>query len=336
MARPVVLVFGADAGLVRERVEKSSKLRSIILTTHSRWCGWKATTCRAMPAGWWTRPTRSRCSAESGRFGESRRPQLSRFGRGVAGIPPEDCRVIIEAGDLRRTAPLRACASAQIRGGDPLLSRRRPGSPAIDQEMRAPDVDHAGRPRRAAAAPGWGPPGLPQRDPQVDAYAHGKDQSSWQTSCGGIRRLRVRIDVIGRRFAGRIRATPTANSPKPEPTAPRRAHSCRHSMRQLSSLHKMRSRSSKAEARSGNASHQPAIHFSRKPLVDTALQVWTAERFTRVMQQIAEAALEVRRQPISPTPSRIARCFRLPARSGGNINAPLSSPADPCGVRRQS
>ena len=42
---------------------------------------------------------------------------------------------------------------------------------------------------------------------------------------------------------------------------------------------------------------QPAINFRRKPLFEAALKAWTAERLTRVMQQIAEAALEVRRQP---------------------------------------
>jgi len=44
-------------------------------------------------------------------------------------------------------------------------------------------------------------------------------------------------------------------------------------------------------------SSQPPIHFRRKPLLEGALKAWTAERLMRVMSQLAEAALEVRRQP---------------------------------------
>jgi len=68
-------------------------------------------------------------------------------------------------------------------------------------------------------------------------------------------------------------------------------------MRQLSALHKMR-----LAVEAGRSmtqvieSAQPAIHFRRKPLVEAALQAWTAERLLRVMTQLAEAALEVRRQ----------------------------------------
>jgi len=69
-------------------------------------------------------------------------------------------------------------------------------------------------------------------------------------------------------------------------------------MRQLSSLHKMRLSVEEGKG-IGQVieSVQPAIHFRRKPLFEAALKAWTAERLTRVMQQIAEAALEVRRQP---------------------------------------
>ena len=41
----------------------------------------------------------------------------------------------------------------------------------------------------------------------------------------------------------------------------------------------------------------PPVHFSRKAAVEAALKAWTASRLARVMQQVAEAQLESRRQP---------------------------------------
>jgi DNA polymerase III subunit delta len=69
-------------------------------------------------------------------------------------------------------------------------------------------------------------------------------------------------------------------------------------MRQLSSLHKMRL--AVEEGRSVGQvveSAQPPVHFRRKPSLEAALRAWTAERLVRAMNQLAEAALEVRRQP---------------------------------------
>src|SRR5262249_13746770 len=42
---------------------------------------------------------------------------------------------------------------------------------------------------------------------------------------------------------------------------------------------------------------QPFVHFSRKAAVETALRNWTSARLERAMTQLAEAALETRKQP---------------------------------------
>ena len=41
---------------------------------------------------------------------------------------------------------------------------------------------------------------------------------------------------------------------------------------------------------------QPFVHFSRKAAVEAALKTWTSARLERAMAELAEAALEARRQ----------------------------------------
>jgi DNA polymerase-3 subunit delta len=41
----------------------------------------------------------------------------------------------------------------------------------------------------------------------------------------------------------------------------------------------------------------PPLHFRRKSSVEAALAAWTAPRLLRAMEQLAEAALNVRRTP---------------------------------------
>ena len=59
----------------------------------------------------------------------------------------------------------------------------------------------------------------------------------------------------------------------------------------------MRLRSRRAEASVRWSNGAAADSFPPKAVIETALRAWTAERLARVMAQIAEAALEVRRQP---------------------------------------
>ena len=40
----------------------------------------------------------------------------------------------------------------------------------------------------------------------------------------------------------------------------------------------------------------PAIHFSRKTLVQTALSIWSTKRLERIIGQLGDTALEVRQR----------------------------------------
>ena len=68
-------------------------------------------------------------------------------------------------------------------------------------------------------------------------------------------------------------------------------------LRQVAQLHKARlaveDGASVGEAAGGI---QPFVHFSRKAAVEAALRTWTSARLERAMAQLADAALEARRQ----------------------------------------
>jgi DNA polymerase-3 subunit delta len=70
-----------------------------------------------------------------------------------------------------------------------------------------------------------------------------------------------------------------------------------YALRQAMQLHKMRIGVDAGSSVSETVeSVFPKVHFSRKPLVETALKTWTTARLERVMAQLAAAALETRLQ----------------------------------------
>jgi DNA polymerase-3 subunit delta len=68
-------------------------------------------------------------------------------------------------------------------------------------------------------------------------------------------------------------------------------------LRQVAQLHKARLAVEEGVA-IGDAVQgiQPFVHFSRKAAVEAALKTWTSARLERAMAELAEAALEARRQ----------------------------------------
>ena len=114
--RPIILLYGPDAGLVRERAEALLGFRGR-RSQRSLLAG-EARRRRAL------RPNRRRLVDEA--IGDSavRRPardprpcRLAQFASGVdtlARSPVKDCRIVIEAGELRPESPLRkACERAK-------------------------------------------------------------------------------------------------------------------------------------------------------------------------------------------------------------------------------
>jgi DNA polymerase III subunit delta len=302
-ARPVVLIFGADAGLVRERAEKIVK----------------ASVDNPDDPFSLVRLEGDDLSSDAGRlvdeantiplFGGRRAVWVKAGGRNIApaveallASPPVDCRVVIEAGDLRRGAPLRnLCERARSAVAIPCyVDGEREIARLIDEEMQAASLSIASD-ARAALLPLLGGDRQASRNEirKLALYAHGKEQVELEDVIAVVSEASAQAldGITDAMFAGRIpEAEREFAKARAAGTAPGAIMSA--AMRQLSSLHKMRL--SIEEGRSVGPvveSVQPAIHFRRKPMFEAALKAWTAERLVRVMNQLAEAALEVRRQP---------------------------------------
>ena len=134
-AQPVVLVYGADAGLVRERAEALVRASVDDLNDPFSLVRLEGDSLASEP---------SRLVEEANTiplFGGRRAVWVKAGARNFApaveillGAAPKECRVVIEAGELRKNAPLRA----HVREGEErrrarLLSRQREGSAAADR-----------------------------------------------------------------------------------------------------------------------------------------------------------------------------------------------------------
>src|SRR5690242_6554718 len=139
-ARPVVLVFGPDAGLVRERAERLINASVDDPRDPFALVRLEGDVLASEP---------SRLVEEAHTvplFGGRRAVWVKAGGRNfvaavetVIASPPTDCRIVIEAGDLRRTAPLRAvCEKAACAATIACyVDNERDLGRLVDDEMRA-------------------------------------------------------------------------------------------------------------------------------------------------------------------------------------------------------
>src|SRR5580692_11707748 len=139
-ARPVVLVFGPDAGLVSERVNALIKASVDDVNDPFALARLEAEDLAAEP---------SRLVEEAQTmplFGGRRAVWVKAGSRNIApaveavlALRSGECRVVIEAGDLRRNAPLRmGCERAKTPAAPPCQpDDERARARLIDDEMRA-------------------------------------------------------------------------------------------------------------------------------------------------------------------------------------------------------
>src|ERR1700734_1471447 len=142
-ARPVVLVFGPDAGLVSERVNALVKASVDDVNDPFALARLEAEDLGAEP---------SRLVEEAQTiplFGGRRAVWVKAGSRNIApaveallALRPIECRVVIEAGDLRRNAPLRAlCERAKNAAALPCYAdSERDLARLIDAEMREAEL----------------------------------------------------------------------------------------------------------------------------------------------------------------------------------------------------
>src|ERR1700692_3534080 len=138
-ARPVVLVFGPDAGLVSERV--NALIKSSVDDANAPFA-----LARLEAEDLAAEPSRLVEEAQTiPLFGGRRAVWVKAGGRNIApaveallALPAIECRVVIEAGDLRRNAPLRSlCEKAKNAAALPCYAdNERDRERLIDSEMR--------------------------------------------------------------------------------------------------------------------------------------------------------------------------------------------------------
>ncbi len=300
-ARPVVLVFGPDAGLVSERINALVKASVDDVNDPFSLVRLEAEELSANPA-------RLVEEAQTIPLFGGRRAVWAKAGsrniapavEAVLALPASECRVVIEAGDLRRNAPLRVvCERAKNAAALPCYAdTERDLARLIDNEMRAADL--ALKPdARAMLIPLLGGDRAASRNElrKLALYAHGRgevdvDDVTAVVSDASALALDELIDTA---FAGRP-AELEAQLAKVRAAGSPVGSIFFAAQRQLAQLHKWRT-AIEAGAPFSLDSVQPPLHFRRKSLVEAALKQWNAARLLATMTELANAVLASRKTP---------------------------------------
>ena len=300
-ARPVVLVFGPDAGLVGERVAALLKAAVDDVNDPFALARLEGEEVAAEP---------SRLTEEAQTmplFGGRRAVWVKAGGRNIApavetliAAPLADCRIVIEAGDLRRNAPLRVvCERAKNAAALPCYAdSERDRSRLIDDEMRAAGLTLQPE-ARALLIPLLGGDRAASRAEirKLALYARGRGQVGVDDVAAVVSDASALAleDIVDAAFAGRP-ADVEAQLAKARTAGAAAGSLLFNAQRQLAQLHKWRLAIEEGAPFSLDAM-QPPLHFRRKGLVEAALKAWSAARLAAAMAELADTVLDSRRRP---------------------------------------
>lgn len=300
--RPIILLYGPDAGLVRERADaliasavddpndpfSLVKLDGDELSAEPSRLVDEAMT---VPLFGGRRAIRIRAGSRS-------------FASGVdtlAEMPVKDCRIVIEAGELRPESPLRkACEKAKTAvaiGCYP--DTERDLAKLMEDELRIANLRIA-QDARGALTSFLGGDRQASRNElrKLTLYAHGKGEITLDDVMSVVADAsELKLDpIVDGAFAGRPDIVETEFAKAMiAGTYPGVIISA--AQRQAAWLHK----SALAIADGTPASAVldggfPRLHFSRKPAVETALRNFSVARLAGTIEQLATAALDTRKQ----------------------------------------
>jgi DNA polymerase III subunit delta len=300
-ARPIALVFGPDAGLVGERAD--AIVRAAVDDPNDPFALVRldGDTLAGDP---------SRLIDEANTvplFGGRRAIWVKAGARdfstaleALLASPPRDCRVVIEAGDLRRSAPLRTlCERAKtVAVIACYLDGERELARLVDEELRtaglsiAPDA-------RAALLPLLGADRRASRNEvrKLALYARGRSEIDVDDVLAAVADASVLVldGVVDAAFAGRTGDLET-HLAKTQAAGIAAGRIVAAALSQAAQLHRARigieSGTPLGEAVDGILSK---AQFRRRAAVETALRAWPAARLERVMAELAAATLETRR-----------------------------------------
>jgi DNA polymerase III subunit delta len=300
--RPIILLYGPDAGLVRERadallasaVDDPNDPFSLVrldgdeLSSEPSRLVEEALT---IPLFGGRRAIRVRAGSRS-------------FASGVetlAEVPLKDCRVVIEAGELRPESPLRkACERARTAVAIACYpDTERELAKLIDDELRASSL-RIGTEARAVLMALLGGDRQASRNElrKLMLYAHGKGEVTLDDVMAVVADAsELKIDpIVDAAFAGNPAIVETEFA-KAMVAGTYPGVIISAAQRQAAWLHK--SALAVAEGTPVSAVLEggfPRLHFSRKGNVEAALRGLSVSRLTLIMDQLATAALEARKQ----------------------------------------
>jgi len=297
----IVLVYGPDAGLVRERVD--ALVRASVDDPADPF-----TFVRIEGDELAANPSRLVEEAHTIPLFGGRRAVLVKAGsRNIAGAvetviaaPSTECCIIIEAGNLGKSAPLRAlCEKAKVAAALPCYAdNTRALGQLIDEEVRAANLTIEGDARSALIGL-LGGDRLASRNEirKLTLYAHGKKSIELADVTVAVADAsEMALDgVVDAAFAGRTGEVDNEFS-KARAGGSSPAAIISAAIRQVASLHKMT-----LAVEGGDAIElamkraAPPVHFTRESKVGEALRAWSPSRLLRAMDQLAEASLDIRR-----------------------------------------
>lgn len=301
-ARPIILLYGPDAGLIRERadalmasaVDDPSDPFSLVRMDGDELAGEPSRLvdeAMTVPLFGGRRAIRIRAGSRN-------------FASGIdtlAGMSPKDCRIVIEAGELRPEAPLRkVCERAKTAVAIACYAdTERDLARLIDDELRTSNLRIAPDARAALTSLLGGDRQASRNEiRKLTLYAHGQSEITLDdvvaivTDASGL----ALDPIVDNAFAGRAAEVETAFT-KAMAAGIYPGMIIMSAQRHAALLHK--ARLSVEEGRSeGDAveSGFPRLHFSRKSLVEVALRNASTERLVRIIAQLAEAAFDMRKQ----------------------------------------
>lgn len=299
--RPIVLICGPDAGLVHERAEKIVKLS--VDDPNDPFA-----LVRIEGDALASEPSRLVEEAHTVPLFGGRRAVWVKAGsrnfaaavEAVVASPPVDCRIVIEAGDLRRTAPVRAiCEKAKCAAVLPCYpDTERDLARLVDDEMREAKLSIAPDARAALVSLiGGDRQGSRSEIRKLALYAHGKGRVELDDVVAVVADASaLALDgVVDAAFAGRPPET-EAQFSKALAAGTSAGSILGWALRYVTQLHKARLALDAGDDNfAAMRSFVPPVHFRRTATVEAALKSWSAARLQRAMEQLADTALNVRR-----------------------------------------
>ena len=300
--RPIVPLYGPDAGLVRERadalmasaVDDPNDPFSLVRLDGDELAAEPSRLvdeAMTVPLFGGRRAIRVKAGSRS-------------FASGVETLtdsPIRDCRIVIEAGELRPEAPLRkTCERAKNAVAIACYpDTERDLAKLIDDELRLSNLKIA-QDARATLMSLLGGDRQASRNElrKIVLYAHGQREITLDDVMAVVSDASdFKLDpIVDGAFAGQP-AMVESEFAKAMIAGTYPGLIISAAQRQVAALHKAALlMEGGASASSAAESGFPRLHFSRKNVVETALRNFSATRLVQVMDQLATAALDVRKQ----------------------------------------